>query len=127
MNLIDQLEKENIKKEMPEFSVGDTVRVFAKIIEGEKERLQAFEGTVIKRQGSGIRETFTVRKVFQGIGVERTFPIYSPRVDKVKVIKQGKVKRAKLFYLRKRVGSKATRIEDLGLVAEAQPAAEQKS
>jgi large subunit ribosomal protein L19 len=112
VNIIAQIEKENMKKSVLDFNVGDTIRVFAKIIEGEKERLQAFEGTVIKRQGSGVRETFTVRKVVQGIGVERSFPIYSPKVDKIKVIKHGKVRRAKLYYLRKRIGSKATRIEE---------------
>ncbi|MFC1766949.1 50S ribosomal protein L19 [Candidatus Margulisiibacteriota bacterium] len=112
MTIISQIEKENAKKEVPDFNVGDTVRVFAKIIEGEKERLQAFEGTVIKRQGGGVRETFTVRKVVHSIGVERTFPIHSPKVDKIKVIKQGKVRRAKLYYLRDRIGSKATRIEE---------------
>jgi len=125
MSIISEINKENMKKEIPEFEVGDTVRVFAKIIEGEKERLQAFEGTVIKRQNGGIGETFTVRKVFQGVGVERTFPIHSPKVDKVKVIKQGKVNRAKLYYLRKRIGSKATRIEEAVAGIE-QPAAEVK-
>lgn len=110
--IIQEIEKANMKKNIPDFNVGDTIRVFAKIIEGEKERLQAFEGTVIKKQGGGIRELFTVRKIVQGVGVERSFPIHSPKVDKVKVIKKGKVRRAKLYYLRKRVGSKAIRIEE---------------
>ena len=110
--IISQIETENMKKETTAFGVGDTIRVFAKIVEGDKERLQAFEGTVIKKQGGSIRETFTVRKIVQGVGVERTFPIHSPKVDKIKVIKKGKVRRAKLYYLRDRIGSKATRIEE---------------
>ncbi len=112
MGMIQDLEDKFKKKEMPKFNVGDTVRVFSKIVEGDKERLQAFEGTVIKKRGGGIREVFTVRKIVQGIGVEKTFPVHSPRVDKVKVIKSGRTKRAKLYYLRKRVGSKALRIEE---------------
>jgi large subunit ribosomal protein L19 len=112
MGLIKDLEDSFKKKETTKFNVGDTVRVFSKIVEGDKERLQAFEGTVIKKRGGGIHEVFTVRKVVQGIGVEKTFPVHSPRVDKIKVIKSGRANRAKLYYLRKRVGSKALRIED---------------
>jgi large subunit ribosomal protein L19 len=113
MNIIRDIEAKQIKAETTKFNVGDTVRVFSKIIEGDKERLQAFEGTVIKKRGGGVREVFTVRKIVQGIGVEKTFPVHSPKVDKIKVIKSGKVRRAKLYYLRKRLGSKALRIEEM--------------
>ena len=102
-----------MKKDVSPFNVGDTVRVFSKIKEGDKERLQAFEGTVIKKRGGGIREVFTVRKIVQGIGVEKTFPINSPRVEKIKVMKSGKTRRAKLYYLRKRIGSRAIKIEEV--------------
>ena len=112
MGIIADMEKSFMKKETTSFNVGDTVRVFSKIIEGDKERLQAFEGTVIKKRGGSLREVFTVRKVVQGIGVEKTFPVHSPRVDKIKVIKSGKTRRAKLYYLRNRVGSKALKIEE---------------
>ena len=110
MNVIQEIEKEQMKKKMPEFRVGDTVRVFSKIKEGDKERLQAFEGIVLKIQGASSRRTFTVRKLVQGIGVERIFPIFSPKVDSVKIIKTGKVRRARLNYLKDRKGSSATRI-----------------
>ena len=90
MGIIQDIENKQIKKDVPRFNVGDTVRVFSKIIEGDKERLQAFEGTVIKKRGGGLREVLTVRKVVQGIGVEKTFPVNSPKVDKIKVIKSGK-------------------------------------
>jgi len=110
--IIDEIEAKQTKKEIPEFNVGDTVKVFSKIIEGGKERLQGFEGIVIKRQGRKAVENFTVRRIVQGVGVERTFPINSPKVDKINVIRQGKVRRAKLFYLRKRIGSQATRVEE---------------
>ncbi len=112
MGIIADLEKDFMKKETPAFNVGDTVRVFSKIIEGDKERLQAFEGVVIKKRGRGIGEVLTVRKMVQGIGVEKTFPVHSPRVEKIKVIRAGRTRRAKLYYLRKRIGSKATRIEE---------------
>ena len=112
MGKIQDLEDKFKKKETYKFNVGDTVRVFSKIVEGDKERLQAFEGTVIKKRGGGIHEVFTVRKVVQGIGVEKTFPVHSPRVEKIKVVKAGRTKRAKLYYLRKRVGSKSLRIEE---------------
>jgi len=112
MGHIEDIERAQLKKEVAAFKVGDTVKVFSKIQEGEKERLQAFEGIVIKRQGHGSRETFTVRKVFMGVGVERTFPVHSPKVDKIQIIKSGKVRRAKLFYLRGRIGGAAARVEE---------------
>jgi len=110
--IIDEIEAKHTKKEIPEFNVGDTVKVFSKIVEGGKERLQGFEGIVIKRQGRKAVENFTVRRIVQGVGVERTFPINSPKVDKINVLRKGKVRRAKLFYLRQRIGSKATRVEE---------------
>jgi len=112
MGIIQDIEKENTKKEVSQFKVGDTVKVFSKIVEGGKERIQGFEGIVIKRQGGGNRETFTVRRIVQGIGVERTFPVHSPRVDKVQVLRSGKVRRAKLYYLRDRIGSRATKVDE---------------
>jgi len=112
MNVIQEIEKLNMKKDIPDFGIGDTVRVFVKIVESGKERLQAFEGIVIKRQRGGIRETFTVRKIVDGIGVEKTLPIHSPRVDSIKVVKKGRVRRAKLYYMRKRTGSQAVKVEE---------------
>ena len=112
MNIIDQIEKENQKSTVPAFNVGDTVRVSFKVIEGPKERIQAFEGIVIAKKNSGIRETFTVRRLSYGIGVERTFPVHSPKVADVKVIKRGKVRRAKLYYLRDLTG-KAAKVEEI--------------
>jgi large subunit ribosomal protein L19 len=112
MKIIEDIEKSQMKKEVPVFKVGDTVKVFSKIVEGGKERLHGFEGIVIKRQGGGPRENFTVRRIVQGIGVERTFPLHSPRVEKITVLRSGKVRRAKLYYMRKRVGSQALRIEE---------------
>lgn len=111
MNLIDVIEKENIKENIPEFGIGDTVKVFYKIKEGNKERVQGFEGTVIARRNGGIRESFTVRHISFGIGVERTFPLHSPKIEKIDVLKKGKVRRAKLFYLRDLSG-KATNIKE---------------
>ena len=107
MNLIDLIEKENLKPEIPDFSVGDTVKVFIKIVEGDKERIQAFEGVVIARKNSSVRETFTVRRVSFGVGVEKTFPLHSPRIDHIDVLKKGKVRRAKLYYLRNLSGKAA--------------------
>ena len=107
MNLIDQIEKENLKKDVPSFNVGDTVKVYVKVVEGDKERLQAYEGTVIARKNGSIRETFTVRRLSYGVGVERTFPLHSPRIDKIEVVRKGKVRRAKLYYLRERTGKSA--------------------
>lgn len=111
LNLIQQLEREQLRQDLPDFRSGDRVRVHVKVVEGERERIQIFEGTVIKRSGGGLRETFTVRKISQGIGVERTFPLHSPMVAKIEVARRGKVRRSRLFYLRGRVG-KATRIKE---------------
>ena len=108
--VVEAIEKEYSKQDIPEFSVGDTVKVHVRIIEGEKERIQIFQGTVIGRRGSGTRETFTVRRLLKGYGVERTFLIQSPRVARVEVTMKGDVKRAKLYYLRDRVG-KATKVK----------------
>ncbi len=109
--LIENLEKQYLNKEVTDVNPGDTVKVFVRIIEGNKERTQAFEGTVIKKRGSGVNKTITVRKIFQGVGVERVFAIYSPRVEKITIIKRGDVRRAKLYYLRNLSG-KATRIKE---------------
>ena len=109
--IITELEKEYTEREMPEINPGDTVKVFVRIIEGNKERTQAFEGTVIKKRGSGVGATITVRKMFQGVGVERVFLVHSPRIDKIQVLRKGDVRRAKLYYLRERSG-KATRIKE---------------
>ena len=112
MNIIEQIDKENLKSEVPQFAVGDTVRVSFKVIEGSKERIQAFEGIVIAKKNGGIRETFTVRRISYGIGVERTFPVHSPKVAKIEVVKKGKVRRAKLYYLRDLTG-KAAKVEEV--------------
>ena len=112
MNIIEQIERENLKSEVPVFSVGDTVKVSVKVIEGTKERIQAFEGIVIAKKNGGIRETFTVRRISYGVGVEKTFPIHSPNVEKVDIIRVGKIRRAKLYYLRGRVG-KASKVKEL--------------
>ncbi len=111
MDLIKEVEKQNMKEGLPHFSPGDSVKVHVKVVEGGRERTQAFEGVVIRRQGSGARETFTVRRVTFGIGVERIFPVHSPSITKIDVVKKGKVRRAKLYYLRKRTG-KAARIKE---------------
>ena len=112
MNIIEQIEKENLKAEVPSFNVGDTVNVSVKVIEGAKERIQAFEGIVIAKKNGGIRETFTVRRISYGIGVERTFPVHSPKVAGITVVKRGKVRRAKLYYLRDLTG-KAAKVEEI--------------
>ena len=104
-NIIDVIEKENMKAEIPAFGIGDTVKVSVKIKEGDKERIQAYEGVVIARRNGGIRETFVVRKISNGVGVERTFPFSSPIIDKVTVVRKGKVRQAKLGYLRDVVGT----------------------
>jgi len=109
--IIDNLEAELTKKELPELNPGDTVKVFVRIKEGNKERTQAFEGVIIKKRGSGINKTITVRRVFQGVGVERVFPVFSPRIENIKVLRQGSVRRSKLYYLRELTG-KATRIKE---------------
>lgn len=105
--IIKGIEDAELKESVDEFNVGDTVKVHAKIKEGNRERIQVFEGTVIKRQGGSNRETFTVRKLSNGVGVEKTWPLHSPNVDKIEVVRRGKVRRAKLFYLRGRVGKRA--------------------
>lgn len=105
--IIRNIEKEQFRTDMPEIAIGDTVRVYVKVVEGNRERLQAFEGVVISRKHGGLRETFTVRRVSYGIGVERTFPMHSRRIDRVEVIRHGRVRRAKLYYLRDRVGKAA--------------------
>ncbi len=105
--IISSIEKAQLKDNAPEFNVGDTVKVYAKIKEGNRERIQVFEGTVIKRQGGSCRETFTVRKSSNGVGVEKTWPLHSPTVEKIEVVRRGKVRRAKLYYLRDRVGKRA--------------------
>lgn len=107
MNIIDIIEKEGLRTDLPNFKVGDTVKVFVKVIEGAKERLQAFEGTVIARKNGSIRETFIVRRLSFGIGVERTFPLHSPKIDHIDITRAGKVRRAKLYYLRGRTGRAA--------------------
>jgi len=109
--VIHDIERQHMREEMPEFNIGDTVDVHVRIVEGEKERTQVFTGTVIKRRASGTRETFTVRRIVQGEGVERTFPIHSPKLVKVVVRRRGRVRRAKLYYLRGRVG-KRTRVRE---------------
>ena len=111
MNIIEALEKEQLRDDVPKFGPGDTVKVHAKIVEGTRERIQVFEGVVIGRQGTGVREIFTVRRISYGVGVERMFPVHSPRVDKIEVVRRGAVRRAKLYYLRKLTG-KAARIKE---------------
>jgi large subunit ribosomal protein L19 len=111
MDLIKEVEKLNLKEGLPHFSPGDTVKVHVKVVEGARERVQIYEGVVIGRQGSGARETFTVRRVTFGIGVERIFPVHSPSISKIEVVKRGRVRRAKLYYLRERTG-KAARIKE---------------
>ena len=111
MDLIKLVEQENLRSDLPKFSVGDTVRVHVKVVEGKRERIQVFEGIVLKRQNGGARETFTVRKISYGVGVERTFPLNSPKIEKIEVTRFGKVRRAKLYYLRDRVG-KATKVKE---------------
>lgn len=111
-DIIREIEQEQLKETVPEFSIGDTVKVYGKIKEGNRERIQVFEGTVIKRQGGSNRETFTVRKTSNGVGVEKTWPLHSPNVEKVEVVRRGKVRRAKLFYLRERSG-KSAKVKEL--------------
>ena len=107
LDIIRAIEQEQIRTDLPVFNVGDTVKVHIKISEGNKERVQIFEGTVLKRQNGGLRETFTVRRVASGVGVEKTFPVNAPVIDKIEIVRLGKVRRAKLFYLRDRVGKSA--------------------
>ncbi|MGE5700910.1 MAG: 50S ribosomal protein L19 [Clostridia bacterium] len=110
--VIRELTQEQLKQDLPAFRPGDTVRVHVKVIEGQRERIQLFEGVVIRRRGTGISETFTVRKISYGVGVERTFPVHTPKIDKIEIVRHGKVRRAKLYYLRDRVG-KAARIKEI--------------
>ncbi len=111
-NVIETLERRQLRDGIPRFKAGDTVRVYFKVIEGQRQRIQAFEGIVLKRQGAGARETFTVRKQSFGVGVERTFPLHSPKIEKIEVQAIGDIRRAKLYYLRNRVGKKA-RVREL--------------
>ena len=110
--IIDAINSENLKSEVPSFNVGDTVKVMIKVIEGDKERLQGFEGIVIAKRHGGISETFTVRRISYGVGVEKTFPIHSPKVADIQVVRRGKVRRAKLYYLRARTG-KAAKVKEM--------------
>lgn len=112
MDLVKVIESEQLRNDIPEFNVGDTVKVHVKVVEGSRERIQVFEGVVLKRQGGGLSETFTVRRISYGIGVERTFPLHSPRLDKIEVVRKGKIRRAKLNYLRGRFG-KAAKIKEV--------------
>ena len=112
-DIIRELEKEQLRTDLPKLEIGDTVRVYVKVIEGTRERLQNFEGVVIKMQGGGIRKTFTVRRMSYGVGVERTFPYNSPRIGRIEVVRHGEVRRAKLYYLRNRVGRSAKLKEKL--------------
>lgn len=112
MDLIKVVESEQLRNDIPDFNVGDTVKIHVKVVEGNRERIQVYEGVVMKRQGGGLSETFTVRRISYGIGVERTFPLHSPRVDKIEVARRGKVRRAKLNYLRDRVG-RAAKIKEI--------------
>ena len=111
MNIMDKINKEQCKSEVTDFAIGDTVKVSVKIVEGTTERIQAFTGVVIARKNSGIQEAFTVRRVISGMGVERTFPIHSPRLASIEVVRKGKVRRAKLFYLRDKIG-KAAKVKE---------------
>jgi large subunit ribosomal protein L19 len=111
LNILEALEKEQMRSDIPDFRPGDTVRVHVKVIEGNRERIQVFEGTVIGRRGRGINETFTVRRVSYGVAVERIFPVHSPRIERIEVVRHGRVRRAKLYYLRGRAG-KAARIKE---------------
>lgn len=112
MNLIQELTKEQLRTDIPKFRPGDTLKVYVKVKEGSRERIQLFEGVVIKRRGGGISETFTVRKISYGVGVERTFPLHTPKIDRIEVARRGKVRRAKLYYLRALRG-KAARIQEI--------------
>ena len=112
-DIIKAIETAQLKEQVTEFNVGDTVRVSAKIKEGNKERIQVFEGIVLKRQNGGVKETFTVRKVSGGVGVEKTWPVHSPSVEKIEVIRRGKARRAKLNYLRQRTGKAATKVKEI--------------
>lgn len=107
MDVLKVVETEQLKTNIPKFNAGDTVKVHVKVVEGTRERIQVFEGAILKRQGTGLRETFTVRRISYGVAVERTFPLHSPKIEKIEVLRRGKVRRAKLYYLRDRVGKSA--------------------
>jgi large subunit ribosomal protein L19 len=111
VNLIDSVQSAHLRQDLPAFRPGDSVRVFVKVVEAGRERIQVFEGVVIRRHGGGLDETFTVRKISDGVGVERTFPLHSPRLDRIEVVREGRVRRGKLYYLRERTG-KAARIQE---------------
>lgn len=111
MNIITSIEQQQMRSDIPNFNVGDTVKVHAKVVEGKRERIQIFEGTVLKRQNGGLKENFTVRKISYGVGVERTFPLHSPRIEKIEVTRRGKARKAKLNYLRDRIG-KAIKVKE---------------
>ncbi|KRQ86964.1 50S ribosomal protein L19 [Caloramator mitchellensis] len=113
MDLIRAIEAEQLRNDLPSFNVGDTIKVHVKVREGNRERIQVFEGLVLKRQNGGVRETFTVRRISYGVGVERTFPVHSPIIDKIEVVRRGKVRRAKLYYIRKKIGKAATRVKEI--------------
>jgi len=115
MNLIKSIEQEQLRNDLPTIDIGDYVRVYLKVKEGTRERLQAFEGTVIARKGEGLNETFTVRRVSYGVGVERILPLHSPKIDHIEIVRKGKIRRAKLYYLRDRVGKAARVKEKLGV------------
>lgn len=112
MDILRSIEAEQLRTDLTPFNIGDTVKLHVKVVEGTRERIQVFEGTVIKKQNGGLRETFTVRRLSYGVGVERTFPMHSPRLAKIEVVRRGKVRRAKLYYLRDRVG-KAAKVKEL--------------
>ena len=112
MNIIDTIEKEGMKQNLPEIAIGDTVKVNVKVVEGTRERIQTYEGIVIARKNGGIRETFTVRRISYGVGVERTFPLHSPKIDHIEIVRYGKVRRAKLYYIRDLKG-KAAKVEEI--------------
>ena len=111
MNIVDQIEKESMRTDLPAFAIGDTVKVWVKVVEGNRERLQGYEGVVIARKNGGVRETFTVRRISFGVGVERTFPVHSPKIDHIDIVRKGDVRRAKLYYLRERTG-KAAKVKE---------------
>ena len=111
MNILDQITQDQIRTDLPQLNIGDTVRVYVKVKEGNRERIQMFEGTIIKKNHGGIQETFTARRISYGVGVERTFPVNSPNIDRIEVVRHGKVRRAKLYYLRDRVG-KAAKVKE---------------
>ncbi|MBP3285009.1 MAG: 50S ribosomal protein L19 [Clostridia bacterium] len=111
MDIMKSINEEQLRTDLPQLNIGDTAKVYYKVIEGSRERIQMFEGTIIKKRGAGISETFTVRRISYGVGVERVFPVHSPKIDKIEIVRTGKVRRAKLYYLKDRVG-KATKVKE---------------